>query len=394
MSDRHAVGRRSFLRAVAGAAAGIVAASRRSFGQADQGIGGTGAAPSIDPHGDQGIGGTGVIGTIRKFGSIVVNDIRIAYPPNVEVTVDGQRGTASDLKLGQVVRVVAVQRDKVWSTRSIAVTSEVVGSIETVTPKTMTVLGQTVSLEKVADTANFTKGQHVGVSGLRRTDGTIVASLIEPRSAGINQVAGPVVRGNDGIPTIGRLRLSGLDPSKVGGRTLVQGTPDAGGLTVATARTERELLGPGVSRLSIEGYVERRGSLLRLGSGLVVNAPAKIPGGSPARAVVTTTIDRGGRLTLESIRKSPEKRTDTGGKPSAEEPTTLVPKKPGSKKAAPKRSARKPPALDFDRSGIGDLNRDGIAGRHPADADRGRSGGGRSRGPSRGSGGFPHGGRR
>ena len=43
---------------------------RRAPGQpSDRGIGGTGFAPGDD----RGIGGTGVIGTIRKFGSIVVN---------------------------------------------------------------------------------------------------------------------------------------------------------------------------------------------------------------------------------------------------------------------------------------------------------------------------------
>ncbi|PJI51852.1 hypothetical protein CTI14_52480, partial [Methylobacterium radiotolerans] len=46
-------------------------------------------------EGDRGIGGTGVIGTIRRFGSIVVNDLRIAYPPEVEVRIDGTAATCA-----------------------------------------------------------------------------------------------------------------------------------------------------------------------------------------------------------------------------------------------------------------------------------------------------------
>ena len=45
-------------------------------------------------EGDRGIGGTGVIGTIRRFGSIVVNDLRIAYPEDVQVHIDGTPATA------------------------------------------------------------------------------------------------------------------------------------------------------------------------------------------------------------------------------------------------------------------------------------------------------------
>ena len=74
----------------------------------DQGIGGTGARPTDTPgEGDRGIGGTGVIGTIRRFGSIVVNDLRIAYPDDVAVRIDGAPARASDLRVGHVVRVVA-----------------------------------------------------------------------------------------------------------------------------------------------------------------------------------------------------------------------------------------------------------------------------------------------
>ena len=112
--------------------AGILAAPglRPGFGAPrDQGIGGTGAVPPLDDS-DRGIGGTGVIGTIKKFGSIYVNDLRIAYPADAEVRIDGRPASVRDLKLGQVVRVDARGADDALSTTRINVTHEVVGPVE------------------------------------------------------------------------------------------------------------------------------------------------------------------------------------------------------------------------------------------------------------------------
>ena len=66
------------------------------------------------------------------------------------------------------------------STRLIDVTSEVVGPVEAVTPNAMTVLGQNVATSGIGGSRSFAVGQHVAVCGLRRLDGTIVASYIEP----------------------------------------------------------------------------------------------------------------------------------------------------------------------------------------------------------------------
>jgi hypothetical protein len=100
----------------------------RSQDLGDRGIGGTGVVPT-DPDGDRGIGGTGVMGTIRGFGSIIVNGVHVTYAPDVPVRIDGQPRAVSDLKIGQVVRVVAETSNGVLATRQIDVASEVVGPI-------------------------------------------------------------------------------------------------------------------------------------------------------------------------------------------------------------------------------------------------------------------------
>ena len=272
-------------------------------GPLDQGIGGTGAAPPQPDESDRGIGGTGVIGTIHKFGSIYVNDLRIAYPPDAEVRIDGRPGRLSDLKIGQVIRLAAKGKPDALSTRQINVTHEVIGPIEKVGAKEMTVLGQTVSTEGLRDRA-FAAGDTVAVSGLRRNDGTIVASLVEPRPGAPSRVAGPVTRGANGALRIGALPLFGADPALAGRRAVVDGRQRGDVFIVARGTSEATLLPRGVRALSIETYVERRDGALALGSGYAIaeTRGIEVPAGESVRAVLTTSIGRDGRLTLESVR--------------------------------------------------------------------------------------------
>ena len=268
----------------------------------DQGIGGTGARPTEAPgEGDRGIGGTGVIGTIRRFGSIVVNDLRISYPDDVAVRIDGAPAKAADLRIGQVVRVVARPEGTGLATRRIDVTSEVVGPVEAVGRDRLTVLGQRVSVVGVAG-GPWTIGQRVAVSGLRRPDGVVVASLIEPRAEEPDRVAGPVHRAKDGTAMIGALRLAGGQALAAGRRAAVSGRARGGTLTVTDAAEAG--LPPGIRTASIEAYIGRRKGGLALGSGLdVAGAPAEaVPRAGSVRAVLTTEVAGDGRLTLERLR--------------------------------------------------------------------------------------------
>lgn len=267
----------------------------------DQGIGGTGARPTDTPgEGDRGIGGTGVIGTIRRFGSIVVNDLRIAYPDDVAVRIDGAPARASDLRVGHVVRVVARPEGGGLATRRIDVTSEVVGPVEAVGRNSLTVLGQRIATGMAGGT--WTVGQRVAVSGLRRPDGVVVASLIEPRTEGADRVAGPVRRGPDGAMRIGDLRLNGAGHLPAGRRAALAGRMRDGALAVTDAAEAG--LPPGIRTASIEAYIGRRKGGMTLGSGLpVAGIPgADLPRSGAVRAVLTTQVAGDGRLTVERLR--------------------------------------------------------------------------------------------
>ena len=172
--------RRQVLRLLALLAGGAPAlADQKPKTLGDNGIGGTGFQP-----GDNGIGGTGFIGTIRKFGSVWVNGERIAYPADAQIRIDGEPASPSRLRIGQVARLVAERRDGLWTTGGIVITSEVVGPVGRIDGRLLTVLGQSVELARTKAAQGLKVGGRVAVSGLRRPDGAVVASLVEPRPAG------------------------------------------------------------------------------------------------------------------------------------------------------------------------------------------------------------------
>lgn len=305
--------RRGLAKAFAGLAASVVVFPRGAAPKesTDQGIGGTGAAVS-DERLDRGIGGTGVIGTIQRFGSIIVNDLRIAYPRKATVYIDGQIVKIADLKIGHVVRVEASGRKGRLSTARIDVASEVVGPVEHVSSTMLRVMGQSVLTVGVHDEMNWNIGERVAVSGLRRPDGIIVASLIEARSGGADRIAGPVTKAADGKMMIGDLTLVGVDPALVGHRAILDGDLTNDAFQVTGGGAERSLIGNHVRRLSVEAYVVRRADGLRFGSGLqVVDRKRTRFVSRPrlARAIVDLWVDQDGRFIVEDIRPENAKRS-------------------------------------------------------------------------------------
>ncbi|MFE1602223.1 DUF5666 domain-containing protein [Methylobacterium sp. ID0610] len=324
---RDPLSRRALLRLLSGAstlAASALAASVLAPGVAvrpagaagdkilDQGIGGTGIRPGPDEEGDRGIGGTGVVGTIRAFGSIVVNGLRIAYPPDAAVAIDGRPATVADLRLGQVVRTVAQPGESGLSTTRIDVMHEVVGPVTAVGRDRLTVLGQSVATRAAAEPRRWRLGERVAVSGLRRPDGVIVASRIDPAGDVPAQVAGPVRRGPGGVPRIGALPLMDLDAALIGRRAVVEGTLAGRRLAVVDSRAADRPFGAAVARVSIEAFVAREGGRLRLGSGLAVAGSVPALPRAGGLAVIDAAVGRDGRLSVESLR--PLARQPEGGR--------------------------------------------------------------------------------
>src|SRR5215468_4440156 len=264
----------------------------------DQGIGGTGI---IHRNDDRGIGGTGIVGVIQRFGSIFVNGERVSYAPNVPVLIDGAATSAKALRIGQVARVLALRRpDGTLTTHRIELVSEVVGPIENVYPREITVLGQRVIS---AGSESWRRpGTHVAVFGLRRTDGAIVASLVEPRRNNATRVAVLLER-DSGDLRIGGLRLEGVNAALAGRRVETEGHVVQGVMRVSRAKADEFSDLAGASRLLIEGYVRRVGSDLQFGSGYVARDVSSFqPTAGEARVVVDAVRDNSCGLRVESVR--------------------------------------------------------------------------------------------
>ena len=261
----------------------------------DQGIGGTGITGS-----DQGIGGTGIVGVIQRFGSIYVNGERVAYAADVSVRIDGEAATAKSLRIGQVARVVAQRgADGTLSTRRIDVASEVTGPIEQVKPGAMTVLGQTVAWS--GRESWLKPGAHVAVFGLRRTDGVVVASLVQQRHDAAMRVTGPLQRDSAGVLRIGGLRLTGIDAALAGQRVQAEGLVAQGVMQVARSRADDFSDLTGANRLLIEAYVRRVGSNLQLGSGFVARDTSRFAPSADTRVVLNATREGPRELRVESV---------------------------------------------------------------------------------------------
>lgn len=313
MSKRPALTRRVLLASLGTALAWrpAIAAPERPR---DVGIGGTGFTPEGNAGSDRGIGGTGFVGTIQRFGSIIVNDSRIAYPRDVPVTIDGLVRSARDLRIGHVVRVVARPDAGGLVTNTIAVEREVVGPITAVYRDGIDVLGQPVQLQPGQQSKGWRKGEPVAVSGLRRVDGTIVASLVERSGQETAHVVGIVEKDDDGL-WIGGLKLLDIDEALVGRRIAVAGRVARGGFRPSAVTPVSAL--PAAGTFSVESYLRGGEGQLLLGSGLSLRSEAFSYALSPwqdVRAVLDGRIGPDGIPSIDNLRLArPDGDGDGGG---------------------------------------------------------------------------------
>lgn len=287
--------RRQVLRLLASLAGGAALAGEPPKAGGDNGIGGTGYQP-----GDNGIGGTGFIGAIRRFGSVWVNGERIAYPADVRIRIDGEPAAANEMHIGQVARLVAAPRDGVLTTDRIVILSEVVGPVSRIEKRRLEVLGQSVELKSARMGRGLKVGDRVAVSGLRKPDQTIVASLVERRDPGPDQIVGVLTRDSGGAFHIGAQRVTGVGAGVVGERVVVRGTAANGALAALETKLDTLIgLGP-VQTLSVETWVTRRDGEVVTASGVRVEDAGDIGAGS-FHVVINGELGPNGALIARSV---------------------------------------------------------------------------------------------
>lgn len=287
----------------------------------DRGIGGTGWTAGTE--GDHGIGGTGIVGTIQRFGSIFVNDVRVAYDPDVPVWIDGVRVAPSSLKVGHVVRVAVVQKSGRVVTSAIHVTSEVVGPVERVGARSIRALGQTIDISGMSSELKIAAGDIVAVYGIRRPDGTIVASLIEARSGETHFLVRGLATMRSGALLVGRLRIASKSSELANRRVEVNLTKVAGGYKVAHLAAEVPVPEAYAASVLYETFLQGQADLFESGLGVAVDDQSGEPKSTGiVRAFLTIGFDRQGNIVSAS-------RQSNGGGRSPNRPGGRPPGGPG-----------------------------------------------------------------
>ncbi len=280
------------------------------------GIGGTGIKTAENRHGD-GIGGTGVVGTITGFGSIIVNGLELEFDRATNVATDGRPASLEELRVGQVVQGVARKKDARLHLETLDIQHAVSGPITAIdyNAQTMTVLGQSIRLNLAGDKVAMTSfstlraGDQVSVSGLRLSDGTILASRVDQHGHDDRLL----VRAEAATVSGDRLRIGALDVALAPDVTISK--PSQGGRAFVSGRMLNGTFVPDVitggaglpfndkvADVSLEGYAPKAGAPLAI-QGATVNGglPANIA--ADDHIVVTGEIAPNGTVNATAIGK-------------------------------------------------------------------------------------------
>jgi hypothetical protein len=265
----------------------------------DRGIGGTGAPVQVA---ERGIGGTGIVGVVTGFGSVFVNGMEIRYDDSAPVDIDGSASSAAALRVGQLVAIQAEGPVSAPYARTISVRSAVAGRIEALELGSgmLTIGGQTVLVPEGTWGANrFGLGDWVKVSGLRRADGTIVASRLDAAPVGVLVARGKVVR-EGGVARVGNLVLPGPMAAAVKDGQFVVASGDyvAGKGRVGTIASDTLLPNPGdyfgaaASHLIVQAFVQvNKGSVSM--NGVKVSAGPVVSGQASHDGIAVVSLERG-----------------------------------------------------------------------------------------------------
>jgi hypothetical protein len=271
---------------------------------AERGIGGTGAPVAASPASrtaDRGIGGTGIVGVVTAFGSVFVNGIEVQYDDSAVVDIDGTQSSVSALRVGQWVGIQAEGPASAPFARTISVRSAVTGRIEALQPdsRTLTVAGQVVFAPAGIWGANRSgSGDWVKVSGLRRADGTIVATRLDATPAGVLLVRGQVAR-DGGVTRVGNLALSAPLAAcmEEGQLVVVSGAYTAGVGHVNTCGPDTlfsdpgEFFGPATNRLIVQAFVESNNGSLFM-NGVKVRTKPGVARQTHRDGIATVSLER------------------------------------------------------------------------------------------------------
>lgn len=279
-----------------------------------------------------GIDGTGApktiaaLGSISAFGSVVVNGVR--YDTSAaQFTVEDNPGSQSDLAIGDVVLVRGTLDPSGLTGTATSVTfdNQVEGPIAAINGAagTFVVLGQTLRVGadtsfddriQPASLAGLAVGMIVEVSGLPESDGSVRATRIEPKPAGLSLELTGVVAGHDAVTRRFNVNAQVVDYSAVGQLRDFPGGVIANGQTVeikggtvvngvwSPSSIEwqgNDLTGAAGERREVEGFISRFASAADFtvaGLAITTSAQTAFTGGAATDLGLNVKVEVEGAL--------------------------------------------------------------------------------------------------
>ena len=237
---------------------------RIAQGDPGGGIGGTGSAAQPARQ-------VGVLGTVRGFGSVLVNGVRVEAAGDLKVSSPFGPRQVSALAEGHVVEIRARARGTRLDAQGMAQLVALAGPVSSVSTdrRQLSVMGVAVELADDAPLAvdgglaGLGRGDRVVVSGLWR-NGDVVASRVDPLDGQLSTdrggiggaVVSGVIRSSDDGPRVGPLpvaRASGGD-LPVDRFAVLTGRYRDGRFVASRVETGHPVLPPTLDRLSVEAY--------------------------------------------------------------------------------------------------------------------------------------------
>jgi len=297
--------------------------------------GGGGASNSTTAGIDRG-GRRVVQGSISGFGSVIVNGVHYSTS-GATITIDGQPGTESALKVGQVVRIEATldASGTAGVASSVVFDDDVEGPVQAIdlAASRVVVLGQSVQVSAATSFSDsvvprgldgLRLGDRVEVSGFASAGGVIAATRIERKNAvggfEVKGVAAQVdvaarrLRVNQLLIDYSSAQLSGFAGGQPANGDLVEanGALNGAGVLLATRleRRSASLTGMTNDKAELEGLVTRFASATDFevaGQRVTTTASTQFDGGTAASIVldaaleVTGAFDANGRIVAQKI---------------------------------------------------------------------------------------------
>jgi hypothetical protein len=301
-------------------AASLLAACGGSGDGGSAGIDGTGAPSTIV-----------AFGSVTAFGSVVVNGVRYETAA-AQFTVDDSPGSQNDLAIGDVVLVRGTldAGGLTGSATSVTFDDQVQGPIAAIDSAagTFIVLGQTVLVS--ADTsfddrirpgalAGLAVGQLVEVSGLPQSNGSVLATRVEPKPTGTPLELTGVVSNHDGVARRFNVNAQVVDYSAVSqlrdfpGGTIANGqTVEVKGGAVANGVWSpltiewqaNNLAGAAGERREVEGFITRFVSptdFTVAGLAVTTSSQTTFTGGAAADLGVNVKVEVEGTLNTAGV---------------------------------------------------------------------------------------------